>query len=76
MLARVGRAIGVVLLRGSVKLLEKQRQAGKKVSSGEHVRGVESKIIIDTRRTPDLQLKELVKEQHLGKSTSRSGKLR
>jgi osmotically-inducible protein OsmY len=53
------------LLRGSVKLLENQRQAVKKASSVEHVRGVESKIIIDTRRIPDLQLKQLVKEQHL-----------
>ena len=62
-------ARGVVLLTGSVKVLEDQRQAVKKVSSVEHVRGVESRIVIDTRRVPDLrlrlQLKQMMREQHL-----------
>ena len=50
-------ARGVVLLTGSVKLLEDQRQAVKKVSGVEHVRAVESRMVIDTRRVPDLQLR-------------------
>ena len=49
------------MLRGSVKLLENQRQAVKKVSSVEHVRGVERKIVIDTRGIPDLRLRSATK---------------
>ena len=60
---------GTVLLTGSVRLLEVQRQAVKKVSSVEHVRRVQSKIVIDTKRVPDprlrLQLKQVVREQQL-----------
>ena len=60
---------GVVFLKGSVRLLEDQRRAVKKASGVEHVRRVESKIVLNTRRVPDLrlllQLKQVMREQQL-----------
>lgn len=60
---------GVVFLTGSVKLLEDQRRAVKKASNVEHVRDVESRIVLSTRRVPDLrlllQLKQVMREQQL-----------
>jgi len=58
----VSVARGVVLLTGSVKVLEDQRRVVKETTSLEHIRRVNNKLLIDTSIVPDLRLRLQIKQ--------------